>query len=199
MKKASAVAAMCLLAACAEAPKPAPKPKEPPQPITGLSAIFRMYQMARTWAPDAMPLRAQSVNLQSVASDGGKAGAWIGTFVSESRKKSRSYTYSAIEGEGFHEGVFARLEEDWAGPTRQSQPFRIEALKKDSEAAWTVAAEKSQAFIKKNPDVPVFFLVEYSDRFPNPAWRVIWGESVSKSGYSIFVDTVDGIFLMTGR
>ncbi len=189
------------MAACTSttAPKPEAKKVEPPKPVTGLSGVFHAYRMARTWASDAMPLHTQSVNLQSVKSDGGKAGAWTTTFVSPSLRKSRRYSYSTIEGEGLHKDVFAQREEFWSGPTRQSMPFRIEALKTDTDKAWEVAVAKSAAYMKKNPDMPVFFVAEYTSRFPNPAWRVVWGESVSRSSYSIFVDTTDGKYLLTGR
>lgn len=193
------VAILCL-AGCSTAPPPAAKkPIEPPKPVTGLSAIFKMFQLARTWAPDAQLLKAQSVNLETVKSEGGKAGAWTAIFVSDSLKKSRTYSFSTVEDEGLHKDVFAQQEQGWQGPTRQSAPFRMEALKTDSEKAWEIAKEKSVEFMKKNPDLRVFFIVEQTDRFPNPAWRVIWGESVSKSGYSIFVDTATGQYLQTAR
>jgi hypothetical protein len=200
-RRALAAAAMAALLACSPAPKAeAPKKAaEPPKPLTGLSAIYRMFQLARTWAPDALPLTAQSHNLDAVKSEGGKAGAWSVTFVSQSRGKSRLYTWAAVEGEGFKEGVFSQQEATWMGPTGQALPFRMEALKKDSVAAWEVAAAKSEAFMKRNPGTPVFFVAEYTSRFPNPSWRVVWGESISRSGYSIFVDTVTGQYLQTGR
>ena len=33
------------------------------------------------------------------------------------------------------------------------------------------------------------------DRFPDPTWRVIWGESVSASDYSVFIDATTGMLL----
>lgn len=195
------VTAILAIAGCTSNP-PQPvekKAPEPPKPVTGLSAIYRMYQLARTWAPDAMLLNSQSVNLPSPKSEGGKAGAWTATFVSESRRKSRPYSFSTIEGDGFHKDVFAMQEQDWSGPTRQSMPFRMEALKTDSEKTWEIAASKSAEYMKKNPNENIFFVVEKTDRFPNPVWRVVWGESISKSGYSIFVDTALGTYLQTGR
>lgn len=158
-----------------------------------------MYQLARTWAPDAMPLRAQSVNLPEPKSGDGKAAVWSATFVSESRKQQRTYTWSAVEAEGYHKDAFARQEQAWAGATRQSKPFRIEALKTDTDKAWDVAAAKSAEYMKKNPDMQVFFLAEFTDRYANPTWRVVWGDSISLSSYSIFVDTTNGMYLATGR
>lgn len=188
-----------LLAGCASKPPAEPKKVEPPKPVTGLTGVFRMYQMARTWAPDAMPLRAQSVNIPDPKSEGGKAGVWVATFVSESRGKQRNFSWSAVEGEGYHKDVFAQQEQAWAGPTRAARPFRIEALKTDTDKAWDVAVSKSADYMKKNPDMPVFFVAEWTDRYPNPTWRVVWGESISKSSYSIYVDTTSGQYVATGR
>lgn len=195
----AALAAAAILTGCGSAPQKEVKSVEAPKPITGLSAIFRMYQLARTWAPDAMPLKAQSITLNEVKAEGGRVGAWSATFTSASRQKQKTYTYSAIEGEGLHKDVFAQQETSWAGPTRQSQPFRIEALKTDTDKAWETAAKQSEKYIKENPAVPVFFQVEWTERFPGPTWRVIWGESVSKSGRSVFVDTASGVYLQTSQ
>lgn len=188
-----------LLAGCASKPPAEPKKVEPPKPVTGLTGVFRMYQMARTWAPDAIPLKAQSVNIPDPKSEDGKAGVWVATFVSESRGKQRNFSWSAVEGEGFHKDVFAQQEQAWAGPTRASKPFRIEALKTDTDKAWEVAVSKSAEYMKKNPDLPVFFVAEWTDRYANPTWRIVWGESISKSSYSIYVDTTNGVYVSTGR
>ena len=201
LRRFAPLAALLILASCSSSPGPETKkkPVEPPKPVSGLSAIFKMYQVARTWAPDAMPYKMQSVNLESVKSEDGKAGAWTATFVSESRRKQRSYSFSAIEGEGFHKDVFAQQEESFMGATPQARPFRIEALRADTTKAYEVAVKKSVEYMKKNPGMTTFITLDYGDRFPNPAWRVLWGQSVSTSGYSIFVDTVTGEFLQTGR
>ena len=76
-------------------------------PLTGRQAFQRAYPQARSWAPDAEPLQIRSINLPQVKAEPGKAGAWQVIFVSPSRGKSKTYTYSAVEEEGnLHEGVF---------------------------------------------------------------------------------------------
>jgi hypothetical protein len=47
--------------------------------------------------------------------------------------------------------------------------------------------------------MPVKLLLEKTQRFPGPAWRVYWGESVSTSAYSVFVDANTGEYLATGH
>jgi hypothetical protein len=59
--------------------------------------------------------------------------------------------------------------------------------------------KKGSDYARKNPGKPLKFLLEKTARFPDPAWRVFWGESVSTSAYSIFVDAVTGQYLATGR
>src|SRR5271154_7556477 len=89
------------LSACSDAPKTAEQkePPKPPEPLTGRQAFQRMYPQARGWAPDAQPLQIASLSLAQIKTDNGKAGAWQVIFVSPSRGKAKTYTYSAVEGE----------------------------------------------------------------------------------------------------
>ena len=103
------------LSGCSDSPKTAevkPPPK-PPEALTGRQAFQRMYPQARGWAPDAQPLQISSLNLAQMKADKGKAGVWQVIFVSLSRGKAKTYTWSAVEAEGnLHEGVFGGTEED---------------------------------------------------------------------------------------
>ena len=49
--------------------------------------------------------------------------------------------------------------------------------------------------MKKHPDMPISFVLEKTRRHQGVVWRVIWGESVSKSDYSVFVDASTGDYL----
>ncbi len=188
-----------LLSACSEAPKTAETtkaPEKPPEPLSGRQAFQMMYPQARGWAPDAEPLELRSINLSQVKPEKGKAGGWQAIFVSPSLGKSRTYTYSAVEAEGnLHQGVFAGIAEDYAVGRGATSPFLPAALKTDSDEAYDTAAAKSQDYIKKNPDKVISYLLEQNKRFPDPTWRVIWGESVSSSDYSVFVDATTGMLL----
>lgn len=197
-----------LLASCSEErPKPAEsvkpeaaRPEAPPEPVTGRTAFHQMYLAARAWARDAEPLRLASLNLSEVPSQPGKAGAWEATFASAERRQAKRFTYSVVESSGnLHKGVFAGPEEAYTGPTTQRKPFLIPAFKTDSDQAFELAAKHAEAYIKKHPDTPVNYLVENSNRFPNPTWRVFWGQSVGTSGFYVFVDLTTGQFLQKMR
>jgi hypothetical protein len=190
-------------AACSEAPPAAGKkaePAKPPEPVSGQSAFYRMYSVARTWAPDVQGLQLRSLPLQEVKSEAGKAGAWEATFVTLSRSRSRVYTYSVVEAGGnLHKDVFAGQEEPYIGPRGLNQPFPAGAVKIDSTKAYEIALQHGADYAKKNPNMPISILLEWTNRHRFPAWRVIWGESVATSGFSVYVDSSEGTYLQTMR
>jgi hypothetical protein len=192
-----------LLAACSGTPPAAEKkaePVAPPKPVTGQSAFYKMYGVARGWAADAQGLQLRSLPLQEVKSEPGKAGAWEATFVSVSRGRSKVYTYSVVEAGGnLHKDVFAAPDESYRGPSGQNQPFPASAVKIDSDKAYEIALQHGAEYAKKNPNMPVSFLLEWTRRHQFPAWRVVWGESVTTSAFSVFVDSSAGLYLETMR
>lgn len=198
---AFATISLLFVCGCSETPQPAEKKvTAPPEPVKGQSALFQMFNMARVWAPDVQVLQLHSIDLPDVKRVRGKAAAWEATFVSPQSGRERSFTYSVVEAEGnLHKGVFAGPEESWSGAHGSSAPFLIAAAKTDSNEAYETALKKAADYDKKNPDKPIAFLLEKTNQFPNPAWRVIWGESVGTSNFSIFVDASTGTYLQTMR
>ena len=72
------------------------------------------------------------------------------------------------------------------------RPFPINVVSIDSDKAYETAMKKSDDYAKQHPDMPITFLLELTPRHTDPAWRVVWGESVATSGYSILVDANTG-------
>ena len=201
-----AVALLAVLTACSDTPAPtaAKKEAEKVEPVTGQVAVFKMYQMARSWAPDAQVMRLQSMRLSEVK-DGppGTAPAWQATFVSATKGQSRGYTFSIVEGEAnLHKGAFAGPEESWSGGrSGMDSPFLMAAIKIDTEAAYKTAKEspysKAAEYEKKNPGKPITIMLERTPKHPNPAWRIVWGESTGTSDFSVLIDASTGEFLET--
>ena len=188
---------LAMLAGCSDqSVTEAKKAETPTQPVSGQSALFRMYQVARAWAPDASVLQLSSIHLTDVPTVRGKAGAWQATFVSAEKNLSRSYTYSVIEGEGnLHQGVFPGPQEAWSGPANKT--FLISTVKIDSDAAFQTAREQAVEYDKKNPKQTISFDLEMHESFPNPSWRVIWGESAGTASISVLIDAFTGKYLET--
>src|ERR1051325_9787238 len=87
-------ALLVALSACSDttAPKTAEKKKEAEklEPVTGQSAIYKMYQVARSWAPDAQVLKMNSIPMSEVKDlPPGTAAAWQATFTSAARSQAR--------------------------------------------------------------------------------------------------------------
>lgn len=196
----TATALGLFLTSCSEQPSAPPEKKVEvkPEPVSGQSALFKMYQVARSWAPDCQVLKLTSLHITDVPDAPGKAGAWEGTFVSPSRAESRTYNWSAVDSveSNLHKGVFQTNAQPFSGHG-SSTPFLIAAVKTDTDAALETAKAKATDYDKKHPGMPITFLLEQTSKFPDPAWRVVWGESVGTSGFSVFVDAMTGGYLTT--
>ena len=177
-----------------------PQPSAPPQPVTARFAFQRMYIQAKTWSADAQPVQVGNLNLKGVPCVGGKCVAWRATFVSAQLRKALTYTFSVVNSPGvIHEGAMAGRDEPWSGPTGQWRPFIYQMLKVDSDQAYQAAVKESAPYLRKHPDLPVQFMLEFAGRFPIPAWRVMWGETIGSSNYSVFVDSISGKYLQTSH
>ena len=199
MRKLSLIlgcALLLILTGCSEQAQPEKKePPKPAEPVTGQTALYRMYQVVRSWASDAQVLKMTSIHLLEVPSVPGQAGAWEAVFTSASKGRARTYTYSVVESPGnLHQGVFAGQQEDL---NAQAQPFLIAAVKVDTDVAYKTALAKAAEYDKKHPGLTISMLLERNKQHPNPAWRIVWGESVGTSGLSVFIDASTGEFLET--
>jgi hypothetical protein len=195
---------LVFLTSCGETPSSSTgkqaEPVKPPEPVTGLTALYRMYSMARQWAPDAQVLRARSIRLSEVRSVDGKSGAWEATFVSPGTGRARTYTDSIVEAQGnLHIGVFAGLVETYSGPRGQERPFPVNVVATDTDKAYATALKTAADYAKAHPKTPISFLLELTAQHTNPTWRVVWGESVASSDYSVLVDAATGEVLQVLR
>jgi hypothetical protein len=197
MRSSLVVLAALMLAACSDEPKPVAKkaPEAPAAPITGRQAFQYVYGSARIWAPDAQPLTIRSINLQSVPGEAGKAGAWEAVFVSPSSSMGRTYTWSAMEAEGLHKGVFPGARQTWH-PGGAQKPFTAAEIRVDTPEAFDTASKASAEYLAKpGQHPPVNYLLDVSGRFPTPTWKVMWGNTVSSAAYLVTVDANSGKLL----
>ncbi len=193
------LAALCLwgCGGGSEAPKKAAKP---PEAVSGQTAAFRMYGMARQWAQDAQLLRMENFHIDEVKGEAGTAGAWRAVFVSPQLGRQREFSYAAAESKGINlkAGVFAQTPADYVA-SPQLRPVPMAALKIDSTKAYEVAAKESAEYMKQHPGAPVQFELSCTERTPNVSWRVVWGPSIGRSDYSVYVDASTGIYMGRSR
>jgi hypothetical protein len=194
---ATVIVATLTLAACSEAPKPAvetatqKEPAKAPEAITALRAFYELSKPARTWAADLLALSVISGEAPNVKNEDGKAGLWIVTFVSPSRKEARAFTYAVAEsGPDVRKGVNIGNALPWGGGTPDSKSFSSSEFVVDSDAAYKTAFEKAADWLKTHPDQKVTFRLGNASRFAAPVWYVQWG--TSKNGYAALVNATTG-------
>jgi hypothetical protein len=139
------------LGACSGPETTEKKTAKPVEPVTGQTALVKMYQLARTWAPDVQILKMNTVPISEVKPTPGKSGAWQAFFASADKGRVRSYTYSVVEAEGnIHEGAFPGAEEPWSGPREST--FVIAGVTVDTDAAYKTAEGKAAAYKQQTKD-----------------------------------------------
>jgi hypothetical protein len=182
---------------CSEPSSPVAKkePEKPAEAVTGQSALYKMYQKARTWAGDAQVFKLNSIRVADVPAAPGKSGAWQASFASASLGKLQTFTYSVSEEENLHKGVFSSGQQSWSGSSGVNTAFDIRAVSIDSDAAYKTADKEAADYDQKHPNMPISFQLEKINQFTTPVWRVIWGESVGTSSFSVYVDASLGKYL----
>jgi len=196
MRVVAPLSLILLLSACSETPTETKvkEPEKPAAPITAQQAFRYTYPAARAWAGDSLPLRIRTINLTDVPSESGKAGAWELTYVSPSQQSARIYTWSAIEAPGnIHKDVFAGKPQTWSPSAGQEKPFAASVFRIDTPEALKSGMTAAKDFLDKPGDKPPINLVaEFTGRFPNPVWLVLWGETAGLAKYTVFVDAATG-------
>ncbi len=189
-----ALSPLLALTGCSSTPEPKVE-KKPPEPVTGLHALYGMYQQARQWSPDLLVVSCQSISITQVKATPGKAAAWQAVFASQSLSKKRAYTFSVADAStSLRQGIFP----DPPTPmTPDTRPFLLAGARTDTDAAWEMALKHGKEFSTKYPDMPISFTLELSRSMNEPVWRVIWGESATSSPFSIVVDASTGQYVQT--
>jgi hypothetical protein len=197
---AAAAAVALVMAGCSEAPPPPKKEevkKEEPksnEPIAAQAAFWELYKPARQWAPDILVLTVKSGEIPNIKNEGGKAGAWIVTFVSPSKKEARTFTYAvADDGKDLKKGINVSDKLVWNGPTQASKAFVITEWQVNSDAAFKTAQEKAAKWLEENPKEKPTFLLGATSRWPGPVWYILWG--TTKKGFATYVNATTGVFL----
>jgi hypothetical protein len=196
---ARVIVAALLLPSCADVSKTPAKveaeakkePAGPPEAVTAQRAYYEMYKPARAWAKDLLALSLVSGEAPGIKNEGGKAGIWIATFVSESRKEARKFTYAVVDCEdGLNRGVNISNALPWGGATPDSKPFSNSEFALDSDAIYKIAAEKASTWLKEHPNQSATFQLGNASRFSAPVWYVMWG--TKKNGFAALVNATTG-------
>jgi len=201
LKSLTAVAAALVITACSEAPKtPAvdtkaaeakKEPAKPAEPVAAKTAFWEMYKPARAWATDVLPLTLASNEVPGFTPEGGKYPAWSGVFVSPSRREARTFFYAIADyKDDVHKGVTSSPAQVWSGATPKSKPFATADFATNSDDAYKAVWAKAEPWVAKHPGKKLAMFLANTNRFPSPAWYLLWGDT--KLGYAAFVNATTG-------
>ena len=157
--------------ACSDTPSPpSPKPPEPPPfPISGRQWPSNTCTVPRaSGPPTACPFTIRSLIVPDVKPE--KRQSWrLGSCpVSEAMGRARTYTWSAVETENVHKGVFPGQQESWH-PGGPNQSFSPALLKVDTTEALIAAINISRPLSEQaRPAPPRQLSAQLRDRQPLP-------------------------------
>lgn len=195
-----------LLAGCSSEPaRPASSGSAKPAPakladdyLTGRIAFQKLFVTARAWAADTQPFRLESQYTKGAPVAEGKAAIWRANFASPQRRAAKSYLWSgtASEEEALERGISPGLEESFNPSNPSTHPFDLNFLKIDSDQVFKVAQEHGgKELLKKTPDQPVLFVLDWDSHGNKLVWHVVYGEKRADAKLTVAVDASTGGFL----
>jgi len=163
---------------------------------TGREAFQKMYLSARSWAPDAEGFRLQSQFSLGAPVGEGKAGLWRASFGSPGRRMLKMFLWSGLAGADAPEpGITFSAEDAWNPSNPSTRVFNLGFLKVDSDKAYEVAEKNGGAKLtKKDPQQPVFFVLDWNGSRNELLWHVIYGDSEDNPKLRIAVNASTGGF-----
>jgi hypothetical protein len=174
--------------------------KKEPVLFTGRNCLSQIANAAARWQPDAMPVHLESsVNAES-SGQNGKATVWRATFASPTRGVWRSFTCSGSRlNDEAPIGVTGSLELPSSADTSRAM-FQSLLLMVDSDKAFATAQENGGAgILKKNPQQPVLYALDWDAKNKELVWAVMYGSSRSDSKGIGVIDATSGKFLRAAK
>lgn len=185
----------------APAAEPAVKEEPQPQSSTARVAFQRILPQARLWAPDAQPSRIESHPTEQDRGAGGTSTIWRVHMVSRARTGMRTFVWSGATGEYAPErGVSSTTEDRWSPTNRETMPFDLAFLRVDSDAAFEVGQKRGgAAILKKDPEHPVAYLLDWDPQRNQLVWHVYYGTDRRNAELRVAVNASTGEFLRIER
>jgi hypothetical protein len=208
-----ATLALLLMAGCTSEPtKPAEKAQpKAPEFETGRVAFQKMYIAARGWQRDAQAFRLQSDTTADYKGKDGKSAVWRAWFASPAARSTKPFVWSGTEAaDAPPRGVSPGSEDTYSPTNTSTQIFDIAFLKVDSGPevgtpppgtkvpanAFEVAQKHGgDKVLEKEPDTPIFYVLDWNGRSNQLVWHVIYGASADDAKLRVALDASSGDFL----
>jgi hypothetical protein len=180
-----------------EASKPAvqAQPKAP-MPYTAKPCFDRMTDLAQRWTADAVPFHVESELNSESNGQAGRATVWRGMFASPGRRTMRTFICSGSRlAEAPPYGVTSTAETAYP-PSVTGLAFIPSYLQADSDKAFAEAQKHGgAALLKKDPNQPVLYMLEWDPKAKLLLWYVVFGKSQSDSKGIGVINATTGAFV----
>ena len=105
--------------------------------------------------------------------------------------------WSSVAGPDAPErGINPGAEDGFSASNAFTRPFNLVYLKVDSDKAFEVAQQHGgSALLKKNPDLPVNYVLDWDPRRSELIWHVIYGTGLEDAKLRVAVNATSGDFL----
>lgn len=201
-----------MLTACSSAPSGNQKPTEqssaatapkPAETETGHVAFQKLYVVSRGWAPDTEPVRLESENYArhdnndlALLGHDGKSAVWRGVYASAGRSSMKTYMWSGVTGSDAKPGIAPGNEDPYSPSNTSSRTFQLVYFKSDSDEAFNTAQKHGgAALLKKEPNTPVNYILDWDTRRSLLEWSVLYGESKNDPKLDVVVNATTGQFV----
>ncbi len=174
------------------APTAAPVKKDPTL-YTGKTCLQNMADVAQRWQVDAVPFQMESEPNSEANGQDGRSTIWHATFASPSSRNLKEFTCSGSRlKDSPAVGVTSTAEAPYP-PSIVSAMFQIYALASDSDVAAKVAKEHGgDELVKKNPNQPIAYSLQWDGKQRRLKWFVVYGNSRKDSKGVGVVDAGNG-------
>jgi hypothetical protein len=174
--------------------------KKDPVLYTGKNCLSEISYYASKWQPDALPVHLESVPNSEDNGQDGKATVWTGTFASASRASYKVFTCSGSRLKDAPPSGVTAGSENASPPEIARNVFQPILLIVDSDAAFAAAQPNGgAALIKKDPQQPVMYTLDWDSKGRQLDWVVIFGASRADSKGLGVIDASTGKFLRGGK
>ncbi len=179
---------------------PAAAVKKDPVLLTGKVCLSQITSMAARWQPDALPFHLESqVNSESNG-QGGKATVWRAMVASATRGTYKQFTCSGSRLKDSPPVGVTSGSEIASGPNVASQMFQQFYLTADSDKAYeTTLQNGGDGLVKKDPQQPVTYYLDWVPKSKQLLWVVEYGTSPKDSKGTGVIDASTGKFLRGGK
>lgn len=171
-----------------------------PTLYTAKGCFSSMLNLAQRWSPDAMPFHMESEVNADATGQQGKASVWRASFASRSRGTMKTVSCSGSRLPTSPALGFDDTPEMAYAANVPAAIFDAASFQIDSDKAFAVTLEHGGApFIKKDPQQPILYLLDWDAKKKQLLWWVVYGKSPTDRQGLCVIDAKTGAFTSAGK